>query len=42
MSIVDTSRLRTRGPLVPFKEGFARELHRLGYRPNAARGQLDG
>jgi site-specific recombinase XerD len=40
MSIVDTSRLRTRGPLVPFKEGFARELHRLGYRPNSARGQL--
>jgi integrase/recombinase XerD len=40
MSIVDTSRLRTRGPLLPFKEGFARELHGLGYRPNAARGQL--
>ncbi len=40
MSIVDTSRLRTRGPLLPFKEGFARELHRQGYRLNPGRTQL--
>jgi site-specific recombinase XerD len=38
--IVDTSRMRVRGPLRPFMQGFAEELHRQGYRPDGAWGQL--
>lgn len=40
MSIVDTSRMRVRGPLRPFMQGFAGELHRQGYKPHGARNQL--
>jgi site-specific recombinase XerD len=40
MSIVDTSRMRFRGPLLKFKEGFAEELHRRGYRHFSAANQL--
>jgi site-specific recombinase XerD len=40
LSIVDTSRMRVRGPLRPFMQGFAEELHRQGYKPDGARGQL--
>lgn len=40
MSIVDTSRMWVRGPLLPFMQGFATELHRQGYKPDGARGQL--
>ncbi|HVC07295.1 MAG TPA: hypothetical protein VND98_06920 [Solirubrobacterales bacterium] len=31
--MVDSSRVRMTGPLVPFKAGFAEELRRLGYTP---------
>lgn len=34
------SRVRVTGPLTPFAEGFAAELSRQGYRPNAAANQL--
>ncbi len=34
------SRVRITGPLSPFAEGFAAELARQGYRPNAAANQL--
>jgi integrase/recombinase XerD len=34
------SRVRLTGPLMPFTEGFAAELSRQGYRPNAAANQL--
>lgn len=40
MSIVDTSRMQVHGPLRPFMQGFAEELHRQGYRPDGAWGQL--
>lgn len=40
MSIVDTSRMRVRGSLRPFMQGFAEELHRQGYKPHGARNQL--
>lgn len=40
MSLVNTSRMRFRGPLTQFKEGFAAELHRQGYRRYAAGNQL--
>jgi site-specific recombinase XerD len=40
LSIVDTSRMRVRGPLLPFMQGFAGELHRQGYKPDGARNQL--
>lgn len=40
MSIVDTSRMWVHGPLLPFMQGFARELHRQGYKPHGARNQL--
>ena len=33
-------RVRTIGPLSAFSSGFAAELVRLGYRPNAAANQL--
>ena len=36
----DPSRVRVTGPLAGFAEGFAAELSRLGYRPNAAASQL--
>jgi site-specific recombinase XerD len=36
----DPSRVRVTGPLAAFAEGFAAELTRLGYRPNAAANQL--
>jgi integrase/recombinase XerD len=36
----DPSRVRVTGPLAVFAEGFARELARLGYKPNAAADQL--
>lgn len=36
----DPSRVRMTGPLTPFTEGFAAELARQGYRPNAAANQL--
>jgi integrase/recombinase XerD len=36
----DPSRVRIVGPLRPFAQGFAAELVRLGYRPNAAANQL--
>jgi hypothetical protein len=32
----DPSRVRVTGPLAVFAEGFAGELGRLGYKPNAA------
>lgn len=34
------SRVRMTGPLTPYAEGFAAELARQGYRPNAAANQL--
>ena len=34
------SRVRVTGPLTSFTEGFAAELSRQGYRPNAAANQL--
>lgn len=36
----DPSRVRVTGPLTPFAKGFAAELARQGYRPNAAANQL--
>jgi site-specific recombinase XerD len=36
----DPSRVRVTGPLAAFAGGFAAELARLGYRPNAAANQL--
>jgi len=36
----DPSRVRVTGPLAVFAEGFAGELARLGYKPNAAADQL--
>ena len=36
----DPSRVRVTGPLAGFREGFAAELARLGYKPNAAADQL--
>ena len=36
----DPSRVRVTGPLAGFAEGFAAELARLGYKPNAAADQL--
>lgn len=36
----DPSRVRVAGPLAVFAEGFAGELARLGYKPNAAADQL--
>jgi len=36
----DPSRVRVTGPLAPFADGFAAELSRQGYRPNAAADQL--
>jgi site-specific recombinase XerD len=36
----DPSRVRVTGPLAEFAGGFAAELRRLGYRPNAAANQL--
>ena len=36
----DPSRVRVTGPLTVFAEGFAGELARLGYKPNAAADQL--
>ncbi|HEY5361106.1 MAG TPA: site-specific integrase [Streptosporangiaceae bacterium] len=36
----DPSRVRVTGPLAGFAEGFAGELARLGYKPNAAADQL--
>jgi hypothetical protein len=36
----DPSRVRVTGPLTVFTEGFAGELARLGYKPNAAADQL--
>src|SRR5947208_16960809 len=36
----DPSRVRVTGPLAVFREGFAEELARLGYKPNAAADQL--
>ena len=36
----DPSRVRVTGPLAAFAEGFAVELARLGYKPNAATDQL--
>ena len=34
------SRVRMTGPLTPYAQGFAAELARQGYRPNAAANQL--
>ena len=34
------SQVRLTGPLTPFGEGFAAELSRQGYRPNAVANQL--
>ena len=36
----DPSRVRVTGPLAGFAAGFAGELARLGYKPNAAADQL--
>jgi integrase/recombinase XerD len=36
----DPSRVRVTGPLTPYAHGFAAELSRQGYRPNAAASQL--
>ena len=36
----DPSRVRITGPLVSFRDGFAAELSKQGYRPNAAANQL--
>jgi len=36
----DPSRVRVTGPLTSFAEGFAAELAKEGYRPNAAVSQL--
>ncbi len=36
----DPSRVRVTEPLAVFTEGFAGELARLGYKPNAAADQL--
>jgi antibiotic biosynthesis monooxygenase (ABM) superfamily enzyme len=36
----DPSRVRITGPLAAFADGFAAELSKQGYRPNAAANQL--
>lgn len=36
----DPSRVRVTGPLTPYVDGFAAELSRQGYRPNARASQL--
>ena len=38
--MANPDRVRTIGPLSAFSSGFAAELVRLGYRPNAAANQL--
>lgn len=38
--MADPSRVWITGPLSPFAQGFAAELARQGYRPNAAANQL--
>jgi len=38
--VVDLSRIKMAGPVVPFMAGFNSELERLGYTYFSARGQL--